>query len=151
MPSIEFTVTGLPVPQGSLRAILPKRSARPVVIHARSQALAVWRASVAYAAQRALGGLPPVAVGPVALSGMFILPRPRSAPQGLRTAKQRLQWERPWRKPDLDKLTRALLDGLTGVLFADDGQVVHLNLSKAYGPTPGAKIRAHWSDDVAPD
>jgi Holliday junction resolvase RusA-like endonuclease len=40
-------------------------------------------------------------------------------------------------KPDIDKLTRAILDGLTdGGLLADDARVVELHITKRY-PTPG--------------
>ena len=50
----------------------------------------------------------------------------------------------PARTPDLDKLCRALLDGLTaGGAFTDDAQVVHLNAAKfwaADGTPPGAMI-----------
>ena len=46
-----------------------------------------------------------------------------------------------WRRPDLDKLQRAVLDALTGVLFSDDGQVVQLAAVKQYGQ-PGVHIVA---------
>ena len=35
-------------------------------------------------------------------------------------------------KPDVDKLARAALDALTGVLWADDSQVVSLHAQKEY-------------------
>lgn len=38
-------------------------------------------------------------------------------------------------KPDVDKLIRAVLDGLTGALYADDNQVVSVNAEKVYLPT----------------
>lgn len=34
--------------------------------------------------------------------------------------------------PDLDKITRALLDGLNGVAYADDKQVIVLHVTKSY-------------------
>lgn len=148
MPSVEFTVLGLPVPQGSARAMTHRHTGRAILIQSNREGLAVWRASVAYAAQRAMAGRPPVPEGPVALAGAFVLPLRKSRPKVLRTSRQRLEHGAPWKKPDLDKLTRALLDGLTGVLFADDGQVTHLDVRKTYGPTPGATIQARWSDDA---
>lgn len=39
---------------------------------------------------------------------------------------------RPARKPDVDKWARHTLDALTGVLYADDGQVVSLLCEKFY-------------------
>ncbi len=46
-------------------------------------------------------------------------------------------------KPDLDKLCRSTLDGLTNVLLKDDSQVVNLICTKIYaneGELPGALI-----------
>lgn len=39
---------------------------------------------------------------------------------------------RPAKKPDVDKWSRHLLDALTGVIYADDGQVVTLLAEKRY-------------------
>ncbi|MGQ0796931.1 MAG: RusA family crossover junction endodeoxyribonuclease, partial [Methanobacteriota archaeon] len=57
--------------------------------------------------------------------------KPKSAP------KRRRVW--PDKRPDLDKQSRAVLDGLTNIFFADDCQVVELNATKDYGP-PGVAI-----------
>jgi Holliday junction resolvase RusA-like endonuclease len=40
---------------------------------------------------------------------------------------------------DIDKLSRAVLDTLSGVIIADDSQVVRLYVTKLYG-IPGADI-----------
>jgi Holliday junction resolvase RusA-like endonuclease len=42
--------------------------------------------------------------------------------------------------PDLDKLIRAVLDGLTGVAYKDDGQVVKITAVKIYGQKLGVQI-----------
>lgn len=44
------------------------------------------------------------------------------------------------KKPDVDKLTRAVLDALTGVVFEDDQQVVDLLGTKNYWLRPGVQI-----------
>jgi Holliday junction resolvase RusA-like endonuclease len=41
---------------------------------------------------------------------------------------------------DIDKLCRAVLDGLTGVIYADDSQVVSLVATKSYGNTAESRI-----------
>ena len=46
----------------------------------------------------------------------------------------------PWVKPDLDKLIRAVLDGLTGVAYVDDAQVTLISASKSYGSVEGVWI-----------
>lgn len=38
----------------------------------------------------------------------------------------------PFVRPDIDKLARAVLDALTGIVFRDDAQVVKLHCSKSY-------------------
>jgi Holliday junction resolvase RusA-like endonuclease len=49
----------------------------------------------------------------------------------------------PCVRPDIDKLSRALLDALTGVAYEDDGQVVALTARKSYGPDTLTRI---WVD-----
>lgn len=39
---------------------------------------------------------------------------------------------RPAKRPDVDKLVRQVLDAITGVIYADDGQVVSLLAEKHY-------------------
>ena len=49
--------------------------------------------------------------------------------------------ETPWVRPDIDKLERAVLDGLTGVVFKDDAQVTRIVAVKRYADTePGVVI-----------
>ena len=50
---------------------------------------------------------------------------------------------RPHIAPDIDKLTRAVLDAMTGIVYLDDGQVTDLTARKEYGDEPGVLIRAH--------
>lgn len=69
--------------------------------------------------------------GPVKLAVSFTLPRPKSAP------KWRL-W--PDKKPDLDKLVRAIGDALTqSGAISDDAQIVLLSADKQYG-TPQVSL-----------
>jgi Holliday junction resolvase RusA-like endonuclease len=130
---IRFEVQGQPAPQGSKRHVGNGRMVE------QSKAVIPWRQDVKAAAQAAMGwGQQPPLQGPVALAVTFALPKPASAPKRKRT------W--PARRPDLDKLLRSTLDALTGVVFADDGQVVSVQAAKAYVNegthlvTPGAVL-----------
>jgi crossover junction endodeoxyribonuclease RusA len=67
----------------------------------------------------------------VAIELHFGLPKPKSAP------KRRRVW--PDKRPDLDKLIRAVLDALTQVIFADDSQVVEIRATKDY-VAPGVTV-----------
>ena len=43
-------------------------------------------------------------------------------------------------KPDLDNVQKAILDGMNGIVFEDDSQVIDSRARKAYGPEPGVKV-----------
>lgn len=128
-PALSVVVPGIAVPQGSVRSL---GAGRPSV-HSNAQALLPWRAAVIGTVQQAMaesGGEWPL-LGPVKLSASFVLPRPRSAP------KARL-W--PDKKPDLDKLVRAVGDALTqSGAITDDAQIVMILADKTYG-TPRAEL-----------
>ncbi len=136
---IEFQVYGVPVTQGSARAILHRTTGRPILIPDRSKELRSWREAVASAAARAVKE--PLR-GPVLLALLFDLLPPKSRPVSLRTDRQVFEWAYPWRRPDADKLARAALDSMTGVLFYDDAQIVDLIVRKRYGVRAGLTVTA---------
>lgn len=108
-------ILGTPVPQGSKTAYVVGR--RAVVTDQNRAKLKPWRAVVAAHAD----------IGrtfdcPVEVTLTFHMPKP-----------QRPRWTRPAVKPDIDKLARAVLDGLTdGGLIADDARVVDLHVKEYY-------------------
>ncbi len=97
-----------------------------VMIHSRSQDLALWRADIARNAE--LFGFKPIASA-VKVQLDFVMSKPKSAKRAF-----------PSVKPDLDKLVRAVLDGLTGVVYEDDSQVILISASKTYGDNQGVWI-----------
>lgn len=141
---LRFRVDGLPASQGSLRAFVVK--GRPVVTHDSSRTRP-WREAVKYAALQARGDRAPSSDRPLVLQLQFRLPKP--AGYATRTPRQRARWLWPWRKPDLDKLVRAVLDALTGILFSDDAQIVRIEAEKAYGDRPGLDVALWAASDVA--
>lgn len=128
---ITFSVVGHAQPQGSMKAFNVPGKRYPVVT-SDNPSLKDWRQLVAFAAQRhAAGG--PLRGGVVVLL-TFSLQRPKSLPKRVR---QHLK------KPDIDKLARAVLDALTGILFVDDSEVVRLMVTKQYAApqqAPGVLI-----------
>jgi len=117
---ISFSVTGQPVPQGSMKVI------NGHVIHTRGSALAAWRSAIALEARRA-GAFPTRA--PITLNMTFVVTKPR-------TVKR----DNPTVPPDLDKLVRGALDALTAIAYVDDAQVIELTAKKIYGEYPGVSI-----------
>jgi crossover junction endodeoxyribonuclease RusA len=77
--------------------------------------------------------------GPVAVALAFRMPRPKSSKPGQPADK----------RPDLDKLVRAVLDALTSAgMYEDDARVVDLRASKQLsepGTSPGVWVTvAEW-------
>ena len=116
-----FFVKGKPVSQGSLKFI------RGHAIHVKGRELALWRGTIAAMARST--NITKIQVG-VDMDLVFILNKPKTVKRN-----------EPYVRPDLDKLIRAVLDGLTGVAYEDDQQVVRLTAQKAYGETEGVHIR----------
>lgn len=127
---IEFTVHGIPAPQGSKTKWGSEDNPRTKP----------WRAAVASDAAAAMDGTQAFHE-PVTVHVLFHFPRPKShygsgknagvekagAPKHCAT------------KPDLDKLLRAIGDAITGIVIRDDSQIVAIAAVKHYG-TPRAVI-----------
>ncbi len=47
----------------------------------------------------------------------------------------------PFRRPDLDNCCKLLLDGITGILIADDALICELHLYKQFGPRDECRVR----------
>ena len=139
---MRFRVNGQPAPQGSKRHVGGGRMVE------MSKAVGPWREAVRAEAQRTGSAefWNPSDPGPLSVTVVFILKRPASH---FRTGRwsERLRESAPRfpaGRPDVDKLARAVLDGLVaGGVMADDAQVVSLNACKVYasdGHAPGAII-----------
>lgn len=50
---------------------------------------------------------------------------------------------RPLKKPDVDNLAKAVMDGLNGVAWVDDSQVVRVSIYKEYAKEPYVYIYIH--------
>lgn len=145
-PLLELRIAGLPVPQGSKRVVPTKQGHR--LIEGNEKTLKPWRSTIALEAADAFDDQPTREA--VRVSLRFTFPRPSSHFGTGRNAGT-LKASAPaykTTKPDLDKLIRAILDGLTGVAFVDDAQVAELVASKDFGPA-GVWIRVEFADVFA--
>jgi Holliday junction resolvase RusA-like endonuclease len=146
LETLDFTVLGYAVPEGSTRAFHIKKTNRTITTHQNQKSLEAWRNRVATEAQRALEAAPWTMDGTSAygIEVMFLYPRPES-----------VKW---WKrkhftiKPDADKLLRAVNDALTGILWRDDSQVVRCVVLKDYADNhdaePGAFISVRRYQNV---
>jgi crossover junction endodeoxyribonuclease RusA len=132
-PFLVLDVSGLPVPQGSMKTWMHK--GKPIVTSA-SKGLKEWRNLVALQASLSMQGRAPIPkrTHAVEITLAFHMPRPGSGVPKSQKA--------PRSRPDLDKLVRAVFDALTGVAFQDDSQATQLRASKTYadGRAPGVVV-----------
>lgn len=121
-----FFVPGRPAPKGS-RIFFRNGGSREVSPYEKQ-----WETTVG---QTARHNIHQPHQDAVTVTIEFVMPRPKS------WGKKR---EDPHTvKPDIDKLARATLDGLTGIAFIDDRQVTKLTATKRrahHGENTGAKI-----------
>ena len=126
---VRFTVIGQPRPKGSMKAFVPKGWDR-AVLTSSNPSVKEWEQTIRLVAQEFSEAF---TTGPVRVGLRFALPRPKS----LSTKSSRLHTKRP----DIDKLSRAVLDALTNVLWADDSQVFSLTARKVYAlPSQPPKV-----------
>jgi crossover junction endodeoxyribonuclease RusA len=127
--TLSLFVPGHPAPQGSKRHVGNGRMIES------SKALKPWRESIRWAvlAER---GESELKTGPVGVLLTFVMPRPASTPKR-RTPPA-------VKRPDIDKLARALLDAIGSAgIWTDDSQVTELWATKRLaeiGETPGVHI-----------
>lgn len=121
---IRFDVAGEPAAKGSYRAIptraKTKQGRQLAIVKNDDPRCTSWQELVGWSAKAAMRGAPPMK-GAVTIEAVFRFPRPPTT----KLAAPRL---------DVDKLARALLDGLTGIVYVDDKQVARLHARKEWGP-----------------
>jgi Holliday junction resolvase RusA-like endonuclease len=122
-----FQVEGTPVPKGR-----PRFARRGKFVSTYSPKTTVdYESKVSDAAKQAMGSQKPLE-GPIVACIYITLPIPASY------SKKRLQAclsgeERPIKRSDIDNFCKAIFDGMNGIVFADDSQVVSLHATKVYG------------------
>lgn len=127
MSAVTFFVAGIPVPQGSKTGYVVGR--RAVLTDANKAVLKPWRAQVTRMASSSWADREQMA-GAVRVDAVFVFVRPKSVKR-----------DAPSVKPDVDKLARALLDGITDAgVWKDDSQVTRLDVEKVYGAAPGVHV-----------
>jgi Holliday junction resolvase RusA-like endonuclease len=126
---IELDVAGRPTPQGSKRVFNGR------IVEAQSANLKKWRAAIEEACQPYANKN--IHLGPIRLEVDFYLERPKTVKPRDRAL--------PIVAPDLDKLVRAVGDGIgqSGLIWGDDSQITEILARKYYADTrqTGAVIR----------
>ena len=138
MNSVTFFVSGTPISKGSMDAFVVKSKktgkVRAVVTDGRKLSLGPWVRAIRLAADHSITGMDWKLDGPMAVHLRFFMPRPKHH-YGSRAGKPYLRTDAPTHhitKADIDKLTRAVLDALTGLAWTDDMQAYSLTTTKEY-------------------
>lgn len=125
---LTFVAYGVAATQGSAKAVVSRSTGRPMLKKDNEKSQNEWRANVRDEVRKVMDDRAPLE-GPVVLAVTFTRPKPVSAP------KRKPSW--PCRKPDWDKLARAVSDGLKdGGAYKDDAQVVRAVVIKDYPVAP---------------
>lgn len=131
---VTFRVDGKPVPQGSLTSFRHRSTGQ--VVTPQKARVREYRERVAWAARQT--GMA-CTDEPVAVHLRFHFARPKSHYR----ANGQLRAKAPHyhaQRPDADKLARAALDAITGVLLYDDAQVWRVTSMKVWDTTDHTQV-----------
>lgn len=131
MTTISFFVPGTPAPKAR-----PRLAKRHVYTPASTSA---YEQRIAKAAAKAMGKKRP-SIRPASVTLAFVLPPLKRDCPEFATARG-----------DLDNYVKAALDGLNGVVYADDKQVVGLAAGKYWGDPDnevGTKVSVYLVEEV---
>jgi Holliday junction resolvase RusA-like endonuclease len=130
MKIINFIIQGKPEPKGRPRLNCKGKPYTPPKTKKWEQDIALQAKQ--YAPKELL-------CGALSITLIFSLPRPKSLPKGT------LQHTK---KPDLDNLVKAGIDGLEGIIFKGDQQITRLTAFKQYcdDNEPGMSVEVRTLD-----
>lgn len=141
---IKFFVAGIPAPKGSTKSFPFRRKSGGLGVSTFNDnpKTVDWQQRIATEAQAANV---PCADQAIEIALHFQLPRPKR----LKTKKWAARTVPHTTKPDLDKLVRAALDALQGIMYTDDSQVCAIHTTKWYVKGSGScGVQVHvWPTD----
>ncbi len=121
---VMFKIYGEPVAKGRPRFTRQGRAYTP----AKTKN---YEDEVGMMAKAAMGSSDPLET-PVSVFVYVTMPVPQSYSKK-RTEACLSGSERPAKKPDLDNCVKAVTDGMNGIVYKDDSQIVCLHATKVYG------------------
>ena len=134
MIQIDFTVPGQP--RGTGR---PRFARRGNFVTTYTDAATVsYEDQIRFYALKAMGGYKPLTMALEAFIHVR-LPVPQYYSKK-RTEACLSGLERPCKKPDLDNIIKSMMDGMNGIVYEDDAQVVDLHSTKRYAINAGVDI-----------
>ena len=131
---VTFKVDGTPVPKG--RARYARRG--NFISTYTPEKTRTYETLIKDAAIVAMGASEPLET-PVSLYLYIRVPIPKSC------TKKRLEAidngsEKPTKKPDASNILKSVEDGMNGVVYHDDSQIINIHVTKVYSSLPGVDI-----------
>ena len=130
MKWLQFEIPGEPVAKGRARSFV--RNGK--IAHHTPDKTARYESRVALLAKVQMKGRPPME-GPLKLTVSAYLGIGSSWSKKRQLAAIEGQ-ERPTKRPDIDNVVKAIKDGLNGIAWIDDSQVVDLVAGKQWSDVP---------------
>ncbi len=131
---LQFRIDGDPVPKGR-----PKFSSRGGFVKTYTPKKTADYESIVRAAAQAAMGPTDLLETPLGVYLYIRLPIPQSHSKKRKEACLSGS-EKPIKKPDIDNLAKSVLDGLNGVIWRDDSQIVSLHVTKVYASGTGVDV-----------
>jgi Holliday junction resolvase RusA-like endonuclease len=131
---VNFTVEGNPV--GKQRARYVKRG--NFVSAYTPEKTRTYESLIKEAAIKAMGSSEPLET-PVTLYLYIRVPIPKSCTKKSLEAIQNGS-EKPIKKPDASNILKSVEDGMNGVVYKDDSQIVNIHVTKVYSSEAGVDI-----------
>lgn len=140
MDGVNFHVLGNPASKGSLTK-MRNGAYLPAGTPASRMNYLNWKENISSAARVAMGDVEPWP-GAIRIMAEFQLRPPAMA-------RKYWGWLPHTKRPDIDKLCRALFDPLTGIVWKDDNQVCFATINKVYSwnRQPGAIVIVDFLTD----
>jgi len=131
---VTFKVDGTPVPKG--RARYARRG--NFISTYTPEKTRTYETLIKDSAIEAMGSSEPLET-PVSLYLYIRVPIPKSC------TKKRLEAidngsEKPTKKPDASNILKSVEDGMNGVVYHDDSQIINIHVTKVYSSLPGVDI-----------
>jgi Holliday junction resolvase RusA-like endonuclease len=131
---VTFKVDGTPVPKG--RARYARRG--NFISTYTPEKTRTYETLIRDSAIEAMGASEPLET-PVSLYLYIRVPIPKSC------TKKRLEAidngsEKPTKKPDASNILKSVEDGMNGVVYHDDSQIINIHVTKVYSSLPGVDI-----------
>jgi Holliday junction resolvase RusA-like endonuclease len=135
MPTITFTVPGVPVPKGRPRFVPGGRCFTP-------QKTSNYEADLKYFFLKSIGCLFKPLDCPISLKIVAIFPMPLSAKKADKILGARIKTT----KPDLDNVIKSVCDGLNKIAWVDDARIYCIEARKEETTgSPSVTIKIEWN------